>query len=318
MRSNRVRTTALGIVLVLGIFGGQIVEAATRSTSTTSPGSITATSPGIYERGTFPLTWAWKTGSLVRSNSTVEVTYSATGLQWSTIANSLPIRWGSALWDTSAVSDGWYIVRVLVRGTSIKTYAGPIMVDNHAPVVHVTRPAKTELTVDDAVPCAPVDGGPCASARLIVGVLTLEADARDAASGVASVAWTLTDSSGNATDLGEGDPLQYNFDGFTPGQYTLTAAATDLAGNVGSDSVDVIVVPGPSAISNPPAVPTPTPPVTVPDPAACQTDPAACVPGGVPSPEVPNPTPPAVPSPPSPPVDPAACQADPASCVPSP
>jgi hypothetical protein len=323
MKANRIRIAAVAAVLLVGLFGGPIVKAAT-----TFPGSITLTAPVArsFNSGTVQVLWSWRSGTSVKSTSTVDLEFTQNGLFWFPIRMAAPIRWGGAQWVTStptlALPDGTYALRVTVRGTSIKSTLGPIIVDNTPPEVEITSPAPTDVAVDD------VNVGETAlgsSPRIVVGIKTLAADATDSISGIASVAWRLDTACDveDGVDLATGNPAQYDFSAaiaagtIDPGQHQLYACVTDGAGNVGTDMVDVIILPGPSITNGSPSVPDPTqtlPPV--PDPAPCTVDPASCLPA---APEVPDPTQslPPLPEPPTAP-DPTACTVDPAACLPAP
>lgn len=242
--------------------------------SATSPGSIAITSPkaGTADAETVSIEWVWKAGSAVSSLSKVDVQATVNGVVWRTVSSAVPIRLGTAAWDTKTWPDYTYALRVVVQKTTVKSaVVSPVLVDNTAPDVRITRPEEGQVLVEDE---------PAVQSAVVIGTATLEADARDALSGVEKVEWILDDAK-----IGEGAQFTYNFSS-QPGQHVLTAVATDRARNSASFSISLIALPGPSVagpLPVPSDAPNPVPsdvPSEVPNP----------VPSDVPS-EVPNPVP---------------------------
>lgn len=274
MHISKHRLMAIGAALGLAIVAGLPARGAV----TAFPGSITLTAPtgNSYLRGIVPVTWKWRSGTSVKSTSTVDVSSTIDGYTWTPIATLLPIRSGSVQWNTAGTPDYLYAVRVVVHGTTIKSVASPLIIDNTAPSVSISKPGATQVVLDDQT---------LVEVRYVAGTASLTADTFDAMSGVASVAWTLDD-----VAIGNGTPLRYNFS-TQPGKHTLTATAIDRSGNSSSVTIDIVAVPGPSVtegLPTPPAVP--TPPDVV--PSGTPTAPAA--------PSVPPSTPPVPSVPPSP------------------
>jgi hypothetical protein len=247
MRTRR-RTIASIALLVLLV---ACVVSSIPAFSATTSGSITMVSPssGDAVRLDTPIEWSWKRGDYVRTTSRVDVYFSRNLLQWTTLAKSVPIMNGSYLWNTKNHVDGYYFVRVVVSGTTIRSTSGMFLVDNTNPVVEITRPATGQVIVEDETP----------SFAVVAGSTTLVADPRDSFSGIESVTWLLEDE-----QIGTGVSYTHNFND-DPGQHELTAVATDRAGNTASASIDLVALPGPSAvIDEPPTVEDPTVPEDVP------------------------------------------------------
>lgn len=246
------------------------------------PGTITLTTPvsqsAIHK--TVDVNWSWRTGTGVRSTSRVDVLISPNGFAWSVLATSLPIRSGTWSWDTTLVPNLPYALQVHVMGTTIKSVQSPIVVDNAAPEVQITRPAQGDVVVDDQT---------VAQGAVVVGTSTLVAKARDDQTGIASVSWFL-----DAAQIATGTTASYNFSS-SPGPHTLTATATDGAGNTASTQITIYALPSSKVTEGPPpqAPGAPTPPA-VPNPSQ---SPSPGAPGqpGVPSlPPAPDPS--AIPS----------------------
>ena len=121
-------------------------------------------------------------------------------------------------WNTATVGDGPHVLTATATDTSSKqTTSGPpvpVTVDNTPPSVRIT---------------APVDG------QTLSGTFTLKAEASDL-NGVESVEF-FVDGDGRITSLGvDGDSsggwsVDWNTGNFVDGAYSLTATATDSAGN---------------------------------------------------------------------------------------
>lgn len=277
------RTLAVSLAMVAGLL------VASPALSATSPGSIAITSPtrGEAASQTVTIRWAWRTGTSVRSTSFVDVQATINGVFWTTIASNKSIKLGSVDWNTVGWPDFPYGIRVVVRSTSVKSpVVSPIIVDNTAPTVTITRPQEGDVILDDQT---------MASFAVVAGSVTLESQAVDGLSGVNTVEWMLDDES-----IGQGASLLYDF-GANPGQHTLTAVATDLAGNSASDSTSILALPGLGALSPitgllDPSNPPPVDPEQYPVPVPSENP----LPGEVPSPDLgeePNPLPSEVPSP---------------------
>jgi len=280
VRNKRVLALTLSLVVAGTIAGTAIAR--------TNPGSISLSgSDAVNHSGA--IDWTWRSGSYVKSSSRISLQQLSDGA-WQTFAAGIAITRGSYTWDTTATPDGDYAVRAIVDRTTVRSGSLPFTVDHTAPEVRITRPSSGDVIVDDEQRAA---------FAVVVGRTTLVSDARDGGTDIASVVWSL-----DGIDIANGMTAVYDFSVAKPGQHTLTATATDGAGNMSEVSITVVSAPGSSALdavprpdpsslpspdpSNPPTVPaagTPTPPA-VPTPGA-PTPPAVPAPG--------TPTPPAVP-----------------------
>lgn len=263
---KRIRFAAL-VIAVVGAVSTMVPAAVA------SPGTITLTSPTRQQaaKGDLEVSWVWRGGTVVKSTSKVDLAVTQNGISWYTIKAQLPIRTGTFTWNTTTWPDGVYAVRATVYKTTVKSVISPFMVDNTAPQVRVTRPAEGEVLVENERTIF---------FAIVVGTATLEADARDALSGVETVRWYLDDE-----EIGTGTPLDYNFSTH-PGRHTLKAEAVDRAGNTSTHEITMLVAPGPSAsdaVTPPEEVPLPDPSDLPADPGPLPTLPA--VPG---APELPS------------------------------
>lgn len=242
---NKMRIAALAVVVV-GTAATMVPAAVI------SPGSVKLTTPERQSsmRGDTVVTWTWKAGASVRSTSVVDFFVTQNGLAWYTIKVKTPIRAGSFSWNTNAWPDGVYAMRATVSGTTVKSIVSPFIIDNTSPEVRIARPAEGEVLVENER---------TVFFAAIVGSARLEADARDALSGVQTVRWYLDDA-----EIGTGSPYDYNFSRH-PGNHVLKAEAIDRAGNSATHSITVVVLPGPSAADG--AVPKPSD-LPIPDPSA--------------------------------------------------
>ena len=216
-----------------------------------SPGSISVVYPGRWSFASqnVSLAWAYRTGAVIKSaTSKVNVQLSPDGKTWSWLYTNLPINSGEVAWDTRSVPDHLYAVRVAVVGTKLSAVGGPLVLDNTAPVVHVTRPLAGDVIVEDTS-VAPVGSG------LVVGTVTFKGTATDNLSGVRSVKWQVDGN--DVTPAGwVGDPknnYSFTYNGFesdgSPSQHTITMVAVDRSGNIGQSSVTVSTLPGTGAVT---------------------------------------------------------------------
>jgi hypothetical protein len=282
---------ALTVALAVAIVGGAAVAMAG-----TSPGTISLRAQNAV-KDTATIDWTWRAGSSVRSTSKVDI-LKLEGSTWRALATGIAITRGTYSWDTSVARDGAYTLRAVIQRTSVRSGTLPVMVDNTDPTVHIVKPSAGGVIVDDEQK---------ASAAIVAGMSSLVADANDYGSGIASVEWTLDDT----TEIPGGATTEYDFSTVKPGPHTLAVTATDAAGNTSSDSVQIVALPGPSVASgvtpepsdvpvdpsNPPTVPVdPNNPPSLPvNPSNPPTVPSAppVTPPAVPAPPV---TPPAVPA----------------------
>lgn len=301
MQTSRIRKTLLCAALIVGL------APALPALSASSTGTLQLDDPiaRTAYASEVPISWSWKGGNRVNSRSVVYFQASPDQYRWYTVRSWVPIRDGSTVWDTTGWPEGTYALRGIVHRTWVRDVVGPIVVDRTAPKARITRPSEGDVIVEDTVRIY---------GTLVVGTTTLEADSFDYGTGVQSLVWEL-----NGEEIGRGSPFRYNF-GLSAGRHTLTATATDGAGNTSSHSVSLIAGPGPSLVAEKlpeipegPEVPTlpegpgQPDPSTIPDPrgqvpSEQPTPPAAPTPSDVPTPapgSVPQPDPSTVPKPPS-------------------
>jgi Bacterial Ig domain len=200
----------------------------------------------------------------VTSTSHVYVQVSSDGIHYRILGYALPIH-SAYVWDTSGYNSGLYSIRVQVERTTTWSTMFPVIIDHQAPSVTITHPAAGEALGSGV-------SVPTSSAAVVSGPTTLTADASDALSGIADVVWFLDLDASNPSasePIGDGATISYNFDQVL-GSHTLTAIATDKAGNIASATRAVTAVPGaigplqnlgvlPSDSGSPDPSPTPTP-----------------------------------------------------------
>ena len=193
---------------------------------TTSPGGGSG-DPGQYLRGTVSLT-ATPSDSGAGIDSVV-FQYSPAGLgSWTTIATDFSDPY-SVDWDTTAVTDGSYDLRFLFRdgatNESISTLTDRV-VDNTVPSGALTAPA---------------------DAAFIAGALAITADASDATSGVAQVAFQVKASGAagfTTVDTDSTAPYSTSWDSTVApdGPSDLRVVVTDLAGNSAPSAARTVTV----------------------------------------------------------------------------
>jgi hypothetical protein len=284
MKRKTGRYLAATIAIVAGL------SMAVPAIGATGPGTIRITSPVRDQtvKGTVPIQWSFKSGDYVKTTSRVIAEISPNGFTWTVLASNVRITAGGVNWNTTVWPSQAYAIRVGVVGTTIKAIQSPVLVDNIQPDVRITNPTQGSVIIEDQ---------PTATPGVIVGTATVRAVATDnmTKANAMRVAWFL-DSTDADAKLPDSVPcadavsacLTYNF-GSDPGQHTLIAVATDIAGNTSQTSIEILSVPGPSTLAEggvPSPDPSSLPPVPEPDPSSL--------------PPVPSPDPTALPPVPSP------------------
>ncbi|HEU5277858.1 MAG TPA: Ig-like domain-containing protein [Gaiellaceae bacterium] len=145
--------------------------------------------------------------------------YSANGTTWALIGTNTSTPFDSAIWNTLAVTDGVYQLRLVVRdaagNSTISPLGSTVRVDNTPPTTSQNDP------------------GP-----YLRGTRQLSGSAADSGSGVDHVDFQRAPTGGGswmtvAIDSTPGDGLQVNFDttGVSDGHYDFRTVAYDVAGN---------------------------------------------------------------------------------------
>ena len=190
---------------------------------TTAPGLTLATpaSGSTTNDNTPTVSGTTDAGSTV----TVEITDS----NGNVVETQTPVADGSGAWafDAAALADGTYTVNAATSDTAGNTAtAGPntFTVDTTAPSVTITAPADNTVTSD--------------------GTPTVSGNVNEAGS---TVTVTITDSNGNVIEtqmpaVDAGGNWSFDATTLTNGTYTVTASATDAAGNVGGDTTSTFTV----------------------------------------------------------------------------
>jgi hypothetical protein len=143
------------------------------------------------------------------------------------------------------------------------------------------------IDIDRTVPTAAISHVPFGPTGTRAALFDVIGTSADNLSGVAGVTVTFTDASGATTQReaqcfescgSTEEPWFVSATGLAPGQYTVSAVATDMAGNVGEpSSMDIVVVTAPDVT---------VPPVTVPDVTVPDVTTVAPAPPAVTVPEV--------------------------------
>jgi|SRR5688572_9874329 len=138
---------------------------------------------------------------------------------------------------------------------------------------------ETEVTadgidIDRTVPTAAISHVPFGPTGTRLALFDVLGTSADNLSGVVGVTVTFTDASGATTQReaqcfeacdSTNEPWFVSATGLAPGQYTVSAFATDMAGNVGeSSSMDIVIVAAPEVTVPPVTVPEVTPPDVTP------------------------------------------------------
>lgn len=257
--------------ITIGLFAAVAAAVLAPAAFAHHAGSIKLSGPRGFVRGAVPVAWSHRPGRAVRHDSTMTLALAARGRSV-VVAEDLPVHEGTFSWNTTRVADGAYSLVASVDGTRIRS-AVPVTVDNAAPKVAITRPRSGDVVLDDAV----VGTAP---ATVVFGKTTMTAQATDETSGVASVVWAL-----DGAEIGRGTTAVYDFTQ-TPGRHTLTATATDRAGNRSDASLEVVAGPAtaeargkvPSAPPSAPKANGPSLPAA-PQPPAAPAVPAVPLPG---------------------------------------
>ena len=204
-------------VLATGSDQSQSSDTGTFSVDNTAPtGSLTAPASDSFLRGSVTLeSDSADAGSGVASAS-FQRSPSGTG-SWTTIASDTTSPYGVA-WDTSAVADGSYDLRVVstdTAGNSRASAAVSVSVDNTAPTGSLTRPGTNVFVRREVV---------------------VSSDSADPTSGVAWVAFEIAPSSYGpwqtaATVTSAPWNASVRFPKMVRGRYYVRAVTSDRAGN---------------------------------------------------------------------------------------
>ena len=172
-----------------------------------------------FVRGPADIQWNWQAGTDVRFSTVMSLeVFNSAGAR--VLHRYRYVRYGQWPWDTRKVADGVYTARATVRNhPEISSVLTPIYVDNTAPTVEITSPARGAKSVYVQDVAYGFDK------TVVVGATTVAADVADNFSGVGQVEWFLD---GVKIEL---DDDKYDFSAVAPGEHTLSVIATDLAGN---------------------------------------------------------------------------------------
>lgn len=240
---KRLRTFAFGALV------GALALTSLPVLSASSAGSISLVGVGEatpVASGVTPFTWEWTPGSVVRSNSIIDLRLVNTQTGTLVMRKYRYVRWGSFSWDTSNAPDGLYTVTAHLRQNStISSILAPIYIDNTAPTVSaITKPAPSGVILE---------GEKVVESRIVAGTTELAADASDNLSGVTAIEWYLDadptdpDATPLEVTVAEDGTTSFDFSQVAAGPHTLTAVAVDAGGNRGASSeqraqVEILVV----------------------------------------------------------------------------
>jgi len=259
-----------------------------------------------FVSGPADIQWNWQAGTDVRHASLMSLRVHNTATGARVVNRYRYIRDGRFNWDTTKVPDGVYVARAAVRyHPEISSVLTPIYVDNTAPTVEITRPARGANSVyvqDEAYGF---------DKTVVVGATTLAADVADNFSGVGQIEWFL-----DGVEIELDEDGKYDFSAVATGEHTLSVIATDLAGNQNelteASKISIIAVGvggAPTAPEPPDLGEQPDPNDILPSEVPTAPDPSEILPSEVPSapdpseilpsedPTVPNPDPSQTPDP---------------------
>jgi hypothetical protein len=211
--------------------GNTVTQAITFGADATAPtGSVTAPAASANVRGSVSVTSNSADASSGVASARFQRSPAGAGT-WTDIATttSSPYTVG---WDTTAVTDGLYDLRVIttdnVGNTSTSTTITNVRVDNTAPAAVVTAPASNAFVSGSTV--------------------SLTATSTDGGSGVNNVQFQISPSgAGTWTNVGAADTTSpyaatWNTTTSADGRYDLRAVATDNAGNTGASATVTVEV----------------------------------------------------------------------------
>jgi len=170
-----------------------------------------------FVRGPADIQWNWQAGTDVRFSTVMSLeVFNSAGAR--VLHRYRYVRYGQWPWDTRKVADGVYTARATVRNhPEISSVLTPIYVDNTAPTVEITSPARGAKSVYVQDVAYGFDK------TVVVGATTVAADVADNFSGVGQVEWFLD---GVKIEL---DDDKYDFSAVAPGEHTLSVIATSPA-----------------------------------------------------------------------------------------
>jgi hypothetical protein len=216
--------------LIVGVVLGAVLAVAPMASHAATSPSVTLITPTSEDlaRGVVSIKWSYA-GFHRTTPIDVEVREGSGAFQRIArvaIDDGTPGYFGTASWSTTSADDAtdWTVRIAVPTNKSVTSSASPIAVDNSGPTTTITSST--------------------------VAVLSVAGDATDEIAGVASVAATFTDGTGNETTVEAtcdcaATPATWTASalGVAPGQYTVTAVATDVLGNVGeAASAELLVV----------------------------------------------------------------------------
>lgn len=183
--------------------------------------------------------WGWAAGTQVTRRSMVVIERHVEG-SWRAVSPHLRITQRDEYrWDTRALPERYLEFRARIVGTQVVSQTLRVKVDHTPPKVHITSPDPTT-----------VNGEPTA---LAVGLVPLQMNAWDVGGRDWGLGrdWLITNETTGQTWTGGGIAnRRTHFDfGAPPGRYTLTAIVGDEAGNVSTETITVIGLPGPGTAS---------------------------------------------------------------------
>jgi hypothetical protein len=204
--------------------------------TTTTSSSVTVTVDNTNPTGslTAPAASANVKGTVTVSSNSADATSGVTNAAfqrspagagtWTTISTDTTSPY-SASWDTTAVTDGLYDLRVVTTDNAGNTF---------------TSATVTNVRVDNTNPTGSLTA-PAASAN-VKGTVTVSSNSADGGSGVANVQFQLDGANLGAADTTSPYSVSWDTTLSTNGTHTLTAVTSDAAGNAFSSTAITVTV----------------------------------------------------------------------------
>jgi hypothetical protein len=211
--------------------GNTVTQAITFGADATAPtGSITTPAASANVRGSVSVTSSSADASSGVASARFQRSPAGAGT-WTDIATSTSSLY-TISWDTTAVTDGLYDLRVITTDNVGNTFTSStitsVRVDNTAPTASVTAPVSNAAVSGSSV--------------------SLAATSTDAGSGVNNVQFQVSPSgAGTWTNVGAADTTSpyaatWNTTSGADGRFDLRAVATDNAGNPGTSATVTVEV----------------------------------------------------------------------------
>ncbi len=193
---------------------------------------------GEILRGKVEIRWNASDNHDARNKLKITIKYSSDdGATWRKIADGVSND-GNYTWDTAGLIDGKeYRIQVIAydtAGNEGRDVTSRFTVDNTPPSLKIKKPIENYLYVFDR-PIIPVIGGNA----LIIGKITIQAEANDSTSGMQKVEFYVD---GSLKSVDDSSPYEWLWQEMAIGRHEINVKAYDKAGNVAEKSINALVL----------------------------------------------------------------------------